>query len=315
MSALILLTAGGTGGHMFPAEALAGALLRRGHDVAIVTDQRGAAFDGGLSAVRRYPISGGGLAGRSTGQKISAMLALARGYWQARHLIATLKPAAVIGFGGYASVAAVLAASHAGIPTAIHEQNAVLGRANRLLAPRVSQIATSYDQVAKLAQGLKAKIRLTGMPVRPKILALRSVPYPELSAEAPISLLVVGGSQGAKIFSDLVPHALLRLPESLRARLKIAQQCRTEDLERVRQCYRTHGIHADLRDFFDDMPERLAAAHLVISRSGASTMAELAAVGRPAILVPYLYAIDDHQTANARALDRCGGGWLTAGSI
>jgi UDP-N-acetylglucosamine--N-acetylmuramyl-(pentapeptide) pyrophosphoryl-undecaprenol N-acetylglucosamine transferase len=312
MSAMILLAAGGTGGHMFPAEALASELSRRGHRLALVTDRRGSAFGGTLGNAQRFHVSGGAIAGRSLAQKALAVAHLAKGYWQARRLIRRLRPDAVIGFGGYASVPALLAASHARIPTALHEQNAVLGRANRLLAGSVSRIATSYDEVGNLSERWAKKVRLTGMPVRPAILDQRQQPFPTLDAEGRIELLVVGGSQGAKIFSDLLPHALLRLPEDLRNRLNLAQQCRAEDLERVQQCYRTHGIKGDLRSFFDDMPARLAAAHLVITRSGASTMAELAAIGRPAILVPYLYATDDHQTANARAFDRRGAGWLTS---
>jgi UDP-N-acetylglucosamine--N-acetylmuramyl-(pentapeptide) pyrophosphoryl-undecaprenol N-acetylglucosamine transferase len=312
MSAMILLTAGGTGGHMFPAEALASELGRRGHRLALVTDRRGSAFGGALGCIERFHISGGALAGQGLTQKAVSVAHLAKGYWQAGRLIHRLRPDAVIGFGGYASVPALLAASHAHVPTALHEQNAVLGRANRLLAGSVSRIATSYDEVGRLSPRWAKKVRLTGMPVRPAILDRRQQSYPLLETDGPLSLLVVGGSQGAKIFSDLLPQALLRLPEDLRNRLTLAQQCRAEDLERVRQCYRAHGVTADLRSFFEDMPARLAAAHLVISRSGASTMAELAAIGRPAILVPYLYAIDDHQTANARAFDRQGAGWLTS---
>jgi UDP-N-acetylglucosamine--N-acetylmuramyl-(pentapeptide) pyrophosphoryl-undecaprenol N-acetylglucosamine transferase len=304
MSSLILLTAGGTGGHVFPAEALASELTRRGHKLALVTDRRGAGFSG----IDSYPIAGGGIAGKSLVQRARSVAGLARGYLQARSLISRLRPAAVIGFGGYASVPAVLAASHAGIPTAVHEQNAVLGRANRLLAPRVSRIATCYAEVARIRAGWKHKVRLTGMPVRPAILAMRDQPYPDPSGT--ISLLVVGGSQGARVFSDLVPEALLRLPAELRQRLGVTQQCRPEDVERVRRLYAAHGIAATLRTFFDDMPARLAAAHLVICRCGASTMGELAAIGRPAILVPYMHAIDDHQTANARAFAASGGGWL-----
>jgi UDP-N-acetylglucosamine--N-acetylmuramyl-(pentapeptide) pyrophosphoryl-undecaprenol N-acetylglucosamine transferase len=304
MSRPILLTAGGTGGHVFPAEALASELTRRGHSLAFVTDRRGAGFSGIVS----YPISGGGIAGKSLMRRVLSLAGLARGYWQARALIKRLRPAAVIGFGGYASVPAVLAASHAGIPTALHEQNAVLGRANRLLAPKVSRIATCYDAVARIKDSWLPKVQMTGMPVRPAILALRDQPYPDL--DGVLSLLVVGGSQGARIFSDVVPEALLRLPTELRQKLAVTQQCRPEDIERVGALYAEHGVVTTLRTFFDDMPARLAAAHLVIARCGASTMGELAAIGRPAILVPYLHAIDDHQSANAGAFAQAGGGWL-----
>jgi len=304
MSGLILLTAGGTGGHVFPAEALAAELGRRGHALAFVTDRRGASFSG----IDSYPIAGGGLAGKGLGQKARSVAGLAKGYFQARSLIKRLRPAAVIGFGGYASVPAVLAASQAGIPTALHEQNAVLGRANRLLAGRVSKIATAYAVVGKIKESWRHKVKLTGMPVRPAILALRDSSYPDASGK--ISILVTGGSQGARVFSDVVPDAILALPAEHRAKIKLTQQCRPEDLERVRTLYARHGVDADLKSFFDDMPARLAAAHLLICRCGASTMGELAAIGRPAILVPYLHAIDDHQTANASAFAAAGGGWL-----
>jgi UDP-N-acetylglucosamine--N-acetylmuramyl-(pentapeptide) pyrophosphoryl-undecaprenol N-acetylglucosamine transferase len=308
--ALILLTAGGTGGHVFPAEALADELRGAGHRLALVTDRRGTAYGGALGSLERYPISGGGIAGKRATLRLRAILLLARGYIQARRLIRRLRPAAVVGFGGYASVPAVLAASHEGIPTLVHEQNAVLGRANRLLAPRVSCIATSYATVARILPRWQGKVRYTGMPVRPAVTRMRDQPYPPQGVRDPLSLLVLGGSQGARIFSDIVPAALLALSQELRQRLSIAQQCRPEDIEAVRHTYGANGVAAELRSFFADAPARLAAAHLVISRSGASTMAELAVVGRPALLVPYLHAIDDHQSANARAFADGGGGWL-----
>jgi UDP-N-acetylglucosamine--N-acetylmuramyl-(pentapeptide) pyrophosphoryl-undecaprenol N-acetylglucosamine transferase len=307
---LILLTAGGTGGHVFPAEALASELTKRGHRLAMVTDRRGTHFSGALGDAQTYAVSGGGIAGKSLYLRIKALMGLGRGYMQARAIIDRLQPNAVIGFGGYASVPAVLAASHQGVPTALHEQNAVLGRANRLLAPRVKAIASSYANLGKIKEAWAGKTWLIGMPVRSSIEAVRAAPYPELTSDGPISLLVTGGSQGASAFSDLIPAALALLPEGLRSRLRLSQQCRADDLERVRVTYADMGIEADLRSFFDDVPARLAACHLAICRSGASTMAELAAVGRPAILLPYPHAIDDHQTANARAFAETGGGWL-----
>jgi len=297
---MFLLTAGGTGGHVFPAEALAAELGKRGHSLAFVTDSRGANFSG----IDSYPISGGGLAGKSMSQRIRSVAGLAKGYFQARSLLKRLKPAAVIGFGGYASVPAVLAASHIGIPTAVHEQNAVLGRANRLLAGSVGKIATCYAKVGKIKATWQHKVKMTGMPVRPAFLALRDAPYPDASGK--ISILVTGGSQGARVFSDVVPDAILAFKD----KIKLTQQCRPEDLERVQAFYAEHGVEAEIKSFFDDMPARLASAHLVICRCGASTIGELAAIGRPAILVPYLHAIDDHQTANAAAFAAAGGGWL-----
>lgn len=308
MKPLILLTAGGTGGHVFPAEALAGELSRRGHKLAFVTDRRGAAYGGALGALDTYRISGGGVAGKSIARTVKSVGSLVAGYFQARALIRKLKPAAVIGFGGYASVPAVMAASHLGVPSALHEQNAVLGRANRLLAGGVARIATSFDQVGKLSPDWLGKVRKVGNPVREAILAVRTQPYPP--AEGPLTLLVVGGSQGARAFSDLVPQALIRLPQALQKRLTIHQQCRAEDIERVTKLYQEYGIAAELQPFFNDVPARLAAAHLVVCRSGASTVAELAVAGRPAVLIPYPHAIDDHQTANARAFAHKGAGWV-----
>jgi UDP-N-acetylglucosamine--N-acetylmuramyl-(pentapeptide) pyrophosphoryl-undecaprenol N-acetylglucosamine transferase len=305
---LILLTAGGTGGHVFPAEALANELSRRGHALAFVTDRRGAAYGGFLGGLDTYHISGGGIAGKSVVKRVTSMGSLVAGYFQARKLIKRLKPAVVIGFGGYASVPAVMAASHLGIPSAVHEQNAVLGRANRLLAGGVSRIGTSFEQVGRVEASWSDKVRRVGNPVRGAILAVRKQLYP--LTDGTLTILVTGGSQGAKAFSDLVPQALIRLPEALQRRLSVHQQCKPEDIERVSQLYQHHGIAADLQPFFNDVPARLAAAHLVICRSGASTVAELAVAGRPAVLIPYPHAIDDHQTANAHAFAKHGAGWV-----
>ena len=204
----------------------------------------------------------------------------------------------------------MLAATVGGYPTAIHEQNAVLGRANRLLASRVESIATSFEKAEGLPGHGAARVVHTGMPVRPAVSAMRGHPYPPLTPDGPVSLLVIGGSQGARVFSDVVPSALGLLDEDLRRRVSVSQQCRAEDLDRTRDRYRELGLDADLATFFDDVPERLAAAHLLIGRSGASTVAETLVVGRPAILVPYPHAIDDHQTRNAHAIDEAGAGWL-----
>lgn len=306
----ICLAAGGTGGHVFPAEALAQTLLERGHRLALVTDRRGHAYGGTLGQLETFRIAAGGLAGRGLLPRIRAVAELGLGVVQARSLLSRLKPDAVIGFGGYASVPTMLAASWLGIPTAIHEQNAVLGRANRLLASRVQRIATCYAQVQNLDPTWNRKVVHTGMPVRAAVVAMRETRYPELEGDSPIRLLVLGGSQGARILSEVVPAALERLPQALRHRLEVAQQCRPEDMDAVRTLYDDNAINADLATFFADVPERLAAAHLVIARSGASTVGELTVLGRPAILVPYPHAIDDHQTANARAVDEAGGAWL-----
>jgi UDP-N-acetylglucosamine--N-acetylmuramyl-(pentapeptide) pyrophosphoryl-undecaprenol N-acetylglucosamine transferase len=310
MSDLIILTAGGTGGHVFPAEALAAELLSRGRELALVTDARGQGYGGTLGQLTTYRIRAGGIAGRGLAARLTAIGALGVGFLQARSLLKSLAPAAVIGFGGYASVPAMLAASFVGVPTLLHEQNAVLGRANRLLAARSTRIATSFNNVSHITPAWRSKVVPTGMPVRPAIVSLRGQDYPALDEHGPIHLLVLGGSQGARALSEVVPPALIALPEELRQRLVLSQQCRPEDLDAVRQAYQGSGIRTTLDSFFHDIPERLAAAHLVIARSGASTVAELTAMGRPSILVPFPYATDDHQTANAHALDNAGGGWL-----
>jgi UDP-N-acetylglucosamine--N-acetylmuramyl-(pentapeptide) pyrophosphoryl-undecaprenol N-acetylglucosamine transferase len=309
-STLIALAAGGTGGHVFPAEALASVLLDRGYRLALVTDRRGEAYGGALGQIDTYRISAGGIAGRGKLAKVRAIAELGLGVIQARGLLRRIQPAVMVGFGGYASVPGMVAASLAGIPTAIHEQNGVLGRANRLLAGRVRRIATSYDEVLHIDGGLQAKVVHTGMPVRAIIAAQRDVAYPPLDESGPISLLVLGGSQGARVLSEVVPAALARLPEGLRHRIRISQQCRPEDLDATGRAYEGTGIDAILQSFFHDVPERLAGAHLVVARSGASTVAELTSLGRPAILVPYPHAIDDHQTANAHAIEDSGGAWL-----
>lgn len=307
---LVLLAAGGTGGHVFPAEALASVLIERGFRLGLVTDRRGHAYGGTLGSLETFRISAGGIAGRGLMNKLRAVAELGLGVIQARSLLKRLRPAAVVGFGGYASVPTMAAATLLGLPTAIHEQNAVLGRANRLLAGRVHRIATSYANVLHVDPAWRDKLTHTGMPVRAAVAALRDAPYPALTEDGPIRLLVLGGSQGARVLSEVVPSALAALPDAIRSRLSVAQQCRPEDIEAVREAYAGSGIDATLASFFADAPDRISAAHLVIARSGASTMAELTALGRPAILVPYPHAIDDHQTANARAVDEAGGAWL-----
>jgi len=306
----IVLTTGGTGGHIFPAEALAAELIERGFTLALVTDRRGQNFGGALGQLPIHRISAGGVAGRKLAARVRALTDLALGFVQAKMLLAKLRPAAVIGFGGYASLPATLAAGYSGIPTALHEQNAVLGRANRMLAPRVSRIATAFSRVSYLNPQWMNKTLRTGMPVRPAVMAVRDRAYTAPDAQGPVRILILGGSQGARILSEIVPAALARLPAAMRARLSINQQCRAEDLEMASAAYTAAGIKAELATFFHDVPERLADAHLVVSRSGASTVAELTAVGRPSILVPYPHAVDDHQTANAHAIDEAGAGWL-----
>ncbi len=307
---LIVLAAGGTGGHVFPAEALARELMQRGHRLALVTDRRGDAYGGALGEIDTHRIRAGGIAGKGPLAKIKSVAELALGTVQARGLLKELKPSAVVGFGGYASLPTVMAAGFAGISTVLHEQNAILGRANRLLAGRARAIAVSFPESRGIPANAEAKVTHTGMPVRTNILDVRDAPYPTFTDDKPFNILVLGGSQGARVLSEVIPEAMGRLPEKLRKRLGITQQCRPEDLENVRGTYKRLGIDAELASFFDDVPARLAASHLVISRSGASTVAELLAVGRPALLVPYRYAVDDHQRLNAHAVDEVGAGWL-----
>ena len=307
---LIILAAGGTGGHVFPAEALAGVLDRRGYRLALVTDRRGESYGGTLGSLENHQIRAGGIAGKSLLARFRSVPELALGTLQARTLLRRLKPRVVVGFGGYASVPTMLAAAFADCRTALHEQNAVLGRANRLLAGRADRIGLSFEDTRGLPEGARARSVHTGMPVRPAVAALRDTAYPALDDAGPIHVLVVGGSQGARVLSDVVPAGLRMLPDRVRRRLRIVQQCRPEDLERVGTAYLEAGLEAELAAFFDDLPARLAACHLVIGRAGASSIAEITAIGRPAVLVPYPHAIDDHQRLNAHAIDAVGGGWL-----
>jgi UDP-N-acetylglucosamine--N-acetylmuramyl-(pentapeptide) pyrophosphoryl-undecaprenol N-acetylglucosamine transferase len=309
VSGPIIIAAGGTGGHLFPAEALAAELLRRGQTVHLAVDVRADAFTERLPGVAVHHLHTGRLAGGPLGLA-RGLTGLARGMRDARALLRRLCPAAVIGFGGYPSIPTMLAAARLGLPTLIHEQNAVLGRANRLLAPLVRRIATGFPVISGLRPADRTRAVHTGNPVRPAILAAGEVPYCPPEPKRPIALLVLGGSQGARIMSEVVPPALARLPEALRRRLHVAHQARLEDLAAAAASYRAAGIAADLDSFFIDIPERLARAHLVICRAGASTIAELAVCGRPALLVPYPHATDDHQTANARAFAGAGAGWI-----
>jgi UDP-N-acetylglucosamine--N-acetylmuramyl-(pentapeptide) pyrophosphoryl-undecaprenol N-acetylglucosamine transferase len=274
----------------------------------LFTDRRGDAYGGTLGALESRTIPAGGLAGKGVAARARSLAELALGLLQARRLLKTLAPRAVVGFGGYASVPTVLAATAGGIRTVVHEQNAVLGRANRLLAGRVDRIATSFAEVAAVPPRAAGKIVHTGMPVRPAFAGAQEYVPPATDGE--IRLLVLGGSQGARIFGEVVPAAVARLDPALRRRLVISQQCRAEGLAAADAAYRQLQVTVDLAPFFDDVPQRLAAAHLVIARAGASTVAELTALGRPAILIPYPFAIDDHQSANARALAATGAAWV-----
>ena len=307
MSPIFALAAGGTGGHLFPAEAVARLLVASGAAVHLLTDRRVDAFATSVPGVTIDLVR----AGRFGGGPLHAAYGLAElavGMVQARRLLRRLAPAAVVGFGGYPSVPTMLAAAQLGLPTVIHEQNVVLGRANRLLASRARRIATGFAAVQGLRPADQDRAVHIGNPVRPEIRAVGIAPY--VPPEGALELLIVGGSQGARIFGEIVPPALGLLPAELRDRLRVSQQARPEDKEEVAAQYRALAVDAAIESFFQDMPARLQRAHLVICRAGASTIAELAAAGRPAILVPYPHAMDDHQTANAGEFTSAGGGWL-----
>ena len=305
----MLLVAGGTGGHLFPAEALAAALAARGVAVELATDARAAGYGGTFPARAMHVIPSATLRGRNPLAYARAGAVIGFGVAKAYALLGRLRPAAVVGFGGYPSIPAVLAARLRGIPSLIHEQNGVMGRANRLLAPRVTAIATSFAGVLDNDATLAAKATRTGNPLRPAVIAAVA-PYAAPAPDAPLRLLAFGGSQGARIMADIVPPAIERLDPSVRARLAVVQQARAEDIERVRMTYARLGLAAEVAPFFLDLPARIAAAHLVVSRSGASTVAELAALGRPSILVPLPHALDQDQLANARVLEQAGGAVL-----
>ena len=301
-----VLAAGGTGGHMVPAHALAAELKSRGHGVLLITDDRGARFPGLFEDVPVHILPAGRLGGGPLGW-LKAFRSVARGRAQARRLYREHRPDAVVGFGGYPAFPALLAAGAERIPTVLHEQNAVLGRVNRLLAGEAAAIATAYEKVDRLKPRYAAKTVLVGNPVRESVARLGELPFPEFDEFAPLKILITGGSQGASVLGKIVPEGLTLLQPSLRRRLQVVQQCRPDDIGEVRLRYVELGIPSDLMTYIEDMPEKLADAHLVIARAGASTISELTAAGRPAILIPYPSATDDHQTANAREMTQAGG--------
>ena len=305
----ILLAAGGTGGHLFPAFALAEELRRRGRLVDLVTDERGDRYGTGFPGRTIHQVPSATLASRSPLAMASTVAKLGRGVWRARALLSRLRPVIVVGFGGYPTFPPLVAARLAGIPSIIHEQNAIMGRANKMLVGRVTALAASWDNTKNVPDSARAKVRVTGNPVRDAVIAAARRPYPALGPADPVQIVVFGGSQGARYFSDGVPPALAALPGPLRSWLRVVQQCREEDLPRVREAYAKAGIQAELAPFFGDLPERMAAAHLVIARSGASSVSELAVLGRPSILVPLPHSLDNDQLNNARRLAEVGGAW------
>jgi UDP-N-acetylglucosamine--N-acetylmuramyl-(pentapeptide) pyrophosphoryl-undecaprenol N-acetylglucosamine transferase len=301
-----VLAAGGTGGHMIPAHALAAELKSRGHGVLLITDERGARFPGLFADVPVHILPAGRLGGGPVGW-LRAAGSVVKGRGQAKRLYREHRPDAVVGFGGYPAFPSLLAASAMRIPTVLHEQNAVIGRVNRLLAGDAEAIGVAYEEIDRLKPSYRAKTVLVGNPVREEIARLGEMPFPPFDEVAPLKILVTGGSQGATILSQVVPEGLGMLDPSLRRRLQVVQQCRPDDIERVRKQYADLGIPAELMTYIEDMDAKLADAHLMIGRAGASTIAELTAAGRPAILIPFAAATDDHQTANAREMVKAGG--------
>jgi UDP-N-acetylglucosamine--N-acetylmuramyl-(pentapeptide) pyrophosphoryl-undecaprenol N-acetylglucosamine transferase len=304
----VVLSAGGTGGHLFPAQALAAELLHRGNRIVVMTDTRAKNYGEAFPGTTIETVPSASFASRSLMALAAAPFEILHGIMSALSKLKTLKPSAVIGFGGYPSLPVMIAARLGGFPTAIHEQNAVLGRVNRLVAGGVRAVAASLP-LARFAPKDESRIAFTGNPVRPEVAALADSTYTAPRDGEPIRLLVFGGSQGAHALSEIVPAAIAALPEPLRARLRIVQQCRPEDIETTRAVYAEADMQPELASFFSDLPQRMEAAHLVIARSGASTLAELSVIGRPSILVPYPFATDDHQAANAAVMEKAGAAW------
>ena len=304
----IVLTAGGTGGHMFPAVALGEALLKRGHRVVFATDARGVEYVKRLEGAEAVivpaasPSRGGPLG------KLTFMFTLARGAWAGTRLRRRGGARGVVGFGGYASFPTCFMACRQGLPVVLHEQNAWLGLANRKLAGRVAAIATSFHNVREIPAGVRTEE--TGNPVRPDFMELHGRAYDAPDSE--LRILVLGGSQGARVFTDVIPEAMGLLDESDRGRIRLTQQCRPEDLARARAAYAEISVAAELNDFFDDVPTRAGAAHLMICRSGAGTVSEALVAGLPSIMVPYPFAADNHQFYNAEEVAEAGAGWVMA---
>jgi UDP-N-acetylglucosamine--N-acetylmuramyl-(pentapeptide) pyrophosphoryl-undecaprenol N-acetylglucosamine transferase len=307
----VVLASGGTGGHLFPAQALASELEARNWDVRLFTDARGLSWQDRFTPGTVSEISSSTLTPGRPWKLPVQMYRLAKGYRQCQRLFDRLRPRVVVGFGGYPSLPVMMAARRAGIASMVHEQNAVAGRANRLAAGigGAKVIATSFEPVYGFSPAQMTRVRLVGNPVRQKVLDAVTAYQPPDAAHV-FNLLVFGGSQGAQYFSQVMPQVVAELPNALTKRLRIVQQCRPEDIDAVRAAYDAAGIKATCESFFDDMPKRIANAHLVICRSGASTVAELGVIGRPAIYVPLPHSLDNDQLRNAESMTRTGGGWI-----
>ncbi len=302
---LILVAAGGTGGHLFPAEALSHALISRGARVQLATDERALQYGKAFPAEAVHEIASATPMGGSIKGKAFAALTLAKGVYEAYGLLGDIRPRAVVSFGGYPTVPPALAASLRGVPLVLHEQNAVMGRANKFLSQRAKVIASGFPEIEDLPEKLRDRVVHVGNPLRPQVIEASALPYPGFE-DGKLRLLVTGGSQGARIMSDVLPEAVAMLDKDQRTRLLIVQQARGEDLYRVQNAYSNLHVEADVAPFFADLPLRMAQAHLVVGRSGASTVSELAAIGRPCILVPFPHALDADQAANAAHLAKTG---------
>ena len=301
--------AGGTGGHLFPAMALAQELARCGHEVHLATDKRVSSYGGSFPAKQTHIIAAATPSLSNPVKFAGASFTIVAGIISAYFMLGRVKPDCVVAFGGYPCFPPFVAASLRFIPGILHEQNAVLGRANRALARFAKVLATQFE-TTKGAEKFSLEKIVTGNPVRDQVIEAANIPYPEISGNAALKLLIFGGSQGARAFSDLLPPAIARLPVEMKQRLLVTQQCRPEDLERVARFYAAAHVNVELASFFADLPQRMARAHLVVARSGASTIAELGVLGRPAILVPLPGSLDQDQRANAQIMQHAGGGWL-----
>jgi len=308
----IMLAAGGTGGHLFPAMSLAQELKRRGWEVDLITDMRGNRYGADFPARAIYKIPAATLRERAPLEVLRFSFTMMRGLWGAFRVLWKVRPGAIAGFGGYPTFAPLIMAQLLRDPILIHEQNAVMGRANKALLRLASIIAVSFATTKFVPGVFHRRVRFTGNPVRDAVIKACRKDYDPPTARGELRLVIFGGSQGARVFSEVVPAALGRLPQDMRARLRITQQCRKEDLGHVRKLYRDAGMSAILATFFEDLPKIMGDAHLIIARSGASTVAELSVMGRPSILVPFAHALDNDQLANATRLAEEGGAWCMA---
>jgi UDP-N-acetylglucosamine--N-acetylmuramyl-(pentapeptide) pyrophosphoryl-undecaprenol N-acetylglucosamine transferase len=302
MKPLVVIAAGGTGGHMFPAQAFADEMRSRGWTIALVTDERGKKYAANFPADWRLEVEAATFGSKLPHKLLGSALKLRKGTAMARQNFEKTRPSLIAGFGGYPSYPSLSAARELKIPILIHEQNSVLGRVNRLFAASAKFVACGFERLDKLPPAAADRKRVVGNPVRGPIKAVREKPYPELTDTGPVNILVTGGSQGARLFGEVIPAAIAALPPEQKSRLTVVQQAREEQLEAVRAAYREAGVKAVVESFFSDMQDRLAAAHLIIARSGASTVTELAIAGRPSILIPLAIATNDHQTANAEGM-------------